>query len=51
MNTRSQQYKLTVTKLELVLVTKFVVNKDEQGSNGGSRMNSLSKKASSGKEF
>ena len=26
-NTRSQQYRLTITKLELVLVTRFVVNK------------------------
>ena len=53
MNTRSQQLQVnnykacTSPSYEVCRITKFVVNKDEQGSNSGSRVSSLSKKASS----
>ena len=53
MNTRSQQLQVnnykawTSPSYKVCRITKFVVNKDEQGSSSGSRVSSLSKKASS----
>ena len=51
-NTRSQQLQVnsyktwTSPSYKVCRVTKFVVNKGEQGSSSGSSVNSLSKKAS-----
>ena len=53
MNTKSQQLQVnsynawTSPSYKVCRITKFVVNKDEQGCNSGSRVSSLSKKASS----